>query len=48
MIASQAFTTGVPGAGDERICKAYYYHRKSAREPKDDNGIAIERFQYLP
>ena len=48
VIASQAFTTGVPGAGDERICMAYYYYRKSAREPKNDTGIAIERFQYLP
>jgi hypothetical protein len=48
VIASQAFTTGVPGPGDERICMAYYYHRKSAREPRADSGIVIERFQYLP
>jgi hypothetical protein len=48
MIASQTFTTGVPGPGDERVCMAYYYYRKSAREPSAGSTIAIERFQYLP
>lgn len=47
-IASQTFTTGVPGPGDERICMAYYYYRKSASEPRHDTGIVVERFQYLP
>jgi len=39
---------GVPGPGDERICMAYYYYRKSAGEPRHDTGVVIERFQYLP
>jgi hypothetical protein len=47
-IASQTFTTGVPGPGDERVCMAFYYYRKSVREPRTDTAIAIERFQYLP
>jgi hypothetical protein len=47
-IASQTFTIGVPGPGDERICMAYYYYRKSAGEPRHDTGVVIERFQYLP
>ena len=48
VIASQTFTTGVPGPGDERVCMAFYYYRKSAREPRTDTEIVIERFQYLP
>lgn len=47
-IASQTFSTGVPAPGDERICMAYYYERKSLRVPRADSGIVIERFQYLP
>ena len=34
--------------GDERVCMAFYYYRKSAREPRADTEIVIERFQYLP
>lgn len=47
-IASQTYTTGVPGAGNARVCTAFYYYRKNAREPRADTEIAIERFQYLP
>jgi hypothetical protein len=47
-IASQTFTTGVPASGDERVCMAFYYYRKSEREARADSAIAIERFQYLP
>jgi hypothetical protein len=47
-IASRTFTTGVPGSGDERVCMAFYYYRKSGREPRAETGIVIERFQYLP
>lgn len=47
-IASQAFTTGVPGPGNERVCMAFYYYRKSDRPPQTDTQVVIERFQYLP
>jgi hypothetical protein len=47
-IASQTFTTGVPGPGNERVCMAFYSYWKGGREPRADSSIAIERFQYLP
>jgi hypothetical protein len=47
-IASRTFTTGVPGPGDERVCMAFYFYRKGGHEPRADNEIVIERFQYLP
>lgn len=48
VIASQTFTIGVPGPGDERVCMAFYIYRKGGRTPETDTEIVIERFQYLP
>lgn len=47
-IASQTYTTGVPSAGNARVCAGFYYYRRGGREPRADTEIAIERFQYLP
>jgi hypothetical protein len=48
VVARHEFTSGVPAAGNERVCMNLYYFRYSPSPPQRDVEVVIERFQYLP
>ncbi len=48
VVASHAFTSGVPSPGTERVRMNLYYFRYGPRPPQKDVEVVVERFQYLP